>query len=213
MTTEQLIELLAADLTPVSRRRILWTTILALATGIVAAFGAMLLIFDPRAQLLSGRSLDTLLIKVLFASGVAATAALFLPQLTRPETRMRRLPKLVLIPFVAVAASAIVALALSPWPISVGVIFGRDWMTCLFYVPLLAIIPFAFVVWALRTGASTDPVHAGEIAGLVAAGLGALACALPCHDGALPSIALWYGLPIWICAAVGAKLGPILLRW
>lgn len=100
MTTEQLIELLAADLTPVSRRRILWTTILALATGIVAAFGAMLLIFNPRAQLLSGRSLDTLLIKVLFASGVAATAALFLPQLTRPETRMRRLPKLVLIPYV-----------------------------------------------------------------------------------------------------------------
>ncbi|WP_371261379.1 NrsF family protein [Bradyrhizobium sp. WSM1253] len=43
--------------------------------------------------------------------------------------------------------------------------------------------------------------------------VGALACALPCVGGALPSIALWYGFPTWICAAVGAKLGPSLLRW
>lgn len=213
MTTDQLIELLAADLTPVNRRRVLLMVIAALAIGTVAAFGTMLVMFNPQAELQSGRSLATLVTKILFASGVAATAAVFLPQLARPEVRMRRLPGVVFIPFVAVAAAAIVTLASSHWSIWAGMIVGRDWMTCLFSIPLLAATPLACLIWALRAGAPTDPMHAGAIAGLVAGGLGALACAFPCVDGALPSIALWYSLPIAICAAVGAKLGPRLLRW
>jgi hypothetical protein len=213
MTTDQLIELLIADLTPVARRRILCTMILAFALGTAAAFGAMLLIFNPRPEWLSGRSLDTLLVKILFASGVAAIAAVFLPQLARPQARMRSLPKIVYAPFAAVAASATVALASSHWSGWAGMIVGRDWMTCVFMIPVLSIMPFAFLIWALRTGASTDPKHAGELAGLVAGGLAALACAFPCVDGALPSIALWYSFSIVICATVGAKLGPSLLRW
>ena len=213
MTTEQLIQLLAADLTPVSRRRVLVAVIVALAIGTVAAFGAMLVMFHPQPELQGGRSLATLVAKVLFASGVAATAAVFLPQLARPEVRMRGLPGVVFIPFVAVAAVAIVALATSHWSVWYGMIVGRDWVTCLFSIPLLAAMPFGCLIWALRAGAPTDPLHAGVIAGLVAGGLGALACAFPCVDGALPSIALWYSLPIAIFAAVGAKLGPRVLRW
>jgi hypothetical protein len=213
MTTEQLIELLVADLKPVDRRSILWAMIIALAIGTTAAFGAMLLIFSARPELLSGRNLDFLSIKVLFASGVVATAALFLPQLARPGAQIRSFPKLVFIPFAAVTASATVALASSHWSIWAGMIVGVDSMTCLFSIPLLAVMPFAFLIWALRMGAPTDRTRAGEIAGLVAGGLGALACAFPCVDGALPSIALWYGFPVGVCAAVGAKLGPSLLRW
>jgi hypothetical protein len=213
VTTDQLIELLAADLTPVGRRRVFSTMILGFALSTAEAFGAMVLIFDPRPEVLSERSLDTLLIKILFASGVAAIAAVFLPQLARPQMRMRSLPKLVFIPFVAVAASATVALVSSHWSSWAGMIVGQDWKTCLFMIPVLAIMPFASLIWALRMGASTDPKHAGELAGLVAGGLGALACTFPCVDGALPSIALWYSFPIVMCATVGAKLGPILLRW
>ncbi len=130
MTTDQLIELLAADLTPVGRRRIMWTMILAVALGTAAAFGAMLLLFNPRIEFPSGRTLGTLLIKIFFASGVVATAAVFLPQLTRPEARMYSLPKLVFIPFATVAVSATVALALSHWSSWAGMIVGRDWTTC-----------------------------------------------------------------------------------
>lgn len=213
MTTEQLIDLLVADLQPVARRRILWAVIIALAIGTAAAFGAMFLSFSPRPDWLNERDLDSLLIKVLFASGVAATAAVFLPQLARPGAQMRSLPKLVFIPFAAVVAIATVALASSHWSVWTGMIVGRDWMTCRFSIPLLAVMPFACLIWALRTGAPTDRTHAGEIAGLVAGGLGALACAFPCVDGALPSIAIWYSFPIVVCTVVGAKLGPGLLRW
>ncbi len=213
MTTDQLISLLVADLKPVDRRRILRSVVIALAIGTAAAFGVMLLIFGPRPEMLDARNLDFLLIKLLFAFGVVVTAAIFLPRLARPGAKMRSAPVLIFIPFVAIAATAAVALGSAHFSAWTGMIVEKDSLTCLPSILLLAVLPFTALIWALRSGAPTDQTHAGEIAGLVAGGLGALACTFPCVDGSLPSIALWYGLPIGICATFGTKLGPTLLRW
>lgn len=213
MTTEQLINLLVMDLKPVSRSRISWALTIALATGAAAAFGAMLLGFGSHLTPLSGRNLISLSTKVVFALSVVATATVFLPRLARPGAPMRTLPKLFLVPFAAIVASAAVALASrdrSAWP---DMMLAADSVTCVVSIPLLAAMPLAFVISALRVGAPTDSVHAGEAAGLVAGGFAALACAFPCVNETLPAIALWYGIPIGLCAAVGAKLGPRLLRW
>jgi hypothetical protein len=51
------------------------------------------------------------------------------------------------------------------------------------------------------------------MAGLVAGSLTATAYALHCPDDSLPFIAVWYGGAIAVCALLGAKLGPWLLRW
>ena len=213
MTTEQLINLLVMDLKPVSRSRISRALTVALVTGAAAAFGAMLLVFGSHLAPLSGRNLSSLSTKIVFAVSVIATATVFLPRLARPGVPMRTLPKFLLVPFAAIVTSAAVALAsrdYSAWP---DMMLAADSVTCVVSIPLLPAMPLAFVIWALRMGAPTDSAHAGEAAGLVAGGLAALACAFPCVDEALPAIALWYGLPIAVCAAVGAKLGPRLLRW
>jgi hypothetical protein len=178
MTTDQLVALLVADLKPVNPRRVVHAVIIALATGLVAALGATMLIFVFPPKLLDENNLELLSIKLLFASGIVATAAVFLPQLARPGARMRGNSVFALVP-----------------------------------IPLLAILPFGALIWAVRAGAPTDRARAGAVAGLAAGGLGALACAFPCIEQSLSSIALWYGLPIGICAAVGARLGPRLLRW
>src|SRR5216684_4216985 len=172
MTTNQLIDLLVADLKPVDERRTLHAVIVALVIGLAAALGVMSLIFASPPELLDGKNLVFLLVKLLFASAVVATTAVFLPQLARPGIKMRRTPALI-----------------------------------------LAILPFTALMWGLRAGAPTDRIMAGTIAGLAAGGLGAFACAFPCTEQSLPSIALWYGFPVGVCAAVGAKLGPSLLRW
>lgn len=39
---------------------------------------------------------------------------------------------------------------------------------CLFCIPLLVIIPFCSLIWALRKGAPTDLRRSGAVAGLVA---------------------------------------------
>lgn len=213
MTTDQLISLLAADLKPVDPRRILRAVIVALAIGTAAAFGVMLLIFGIGLEMPGARDPDFLVIKLLFAFAVVVTGAVFLPRLARPGVETHGSPALLFAPFAVIAAVAAVALGSAHFSTWTGMIVGEDSLTCLLSIPLLAVLPFTALIWALSIGAPTDRTCAGEIAGLVAGGLGALACAFPCADGSLPSIALWYAFPIGICATVGAKLGPSLLRW
>jgi len=213
MTTDQLISLLAADLKPVDRWRILRAVIVALAIGTAAAFGVMLLIFGARAEMPGVRNPDFLVIKLLFAFAVVVTGAKVLPRMARPGTEARSFPALIFMPFAAIAAAAVVVLGSAHFSTWTGMVFEKDSLTCLLSIPLLAVLPFTALIWALSIGAPTDETRAGEIAGLVAGGLGAFVCAFPCADGALPSIALWYGLPIGICTTFGAMLGPSLLRW
>jgi hypothetical protein len=213
MTTDQLITLLAADLKPVDLRRTLRAVIVALVIGTAAAFGVMLLIFGIQPEMPGVRNPEFLVIKLLFAFAIVVTGTIFLPRLARPAAHMPSSFALIFIPFAAIAAAAVVVLGSAHFSTWTGMILGKDWLTCLLSIPLLAVLPFTALIWALSIGAPTDRTRAGEIAGLVAGGLGALACAFPCADGPLPSIALWYGLPITICASFGAKLGPGLLRW
>jgi hypothetical protein len=90
---------------------------------------------------------------------------------------------------------------------------GTHWLLCLYCIPLFAAIPFILLVWALRLGAPTHLTQTGAMAGLVAGAVGAAAYAFHCPDDSLPFIALWYGAAIAGCAAVGALLGPRVLRW
>lgn len=103
----------------------------------------------------------------------------------------------------------IVALALHPSSAWDRVTLGTEWVTCLFCIPLFAIVPFALLVWALRKGAPTK--RAGETSGLVAGALGAAAYAFHCSDDSLPFVAIWYGAMVVLCGWIGRMLGPRLL--
>jgi hypothetical protein len=187
--------------------------IIALVAGAAAAFAAMFLILGARPETLDSRYLNFLLAKLAFTSSVVATAAAFLPRLARPNVVGRSFLLFVSLPFIVIAVVAAAALVSNHWSTWGSMVVGRTWQTCLLFIPLLAIVPFMAIVWALRAGAPTDLASAGAAAGLVAAGLSAMACSLPCLDDSYPSIALWYGLMIGICAGLAAKLGPSLLRW
>ncbi|MGY4290817.1 hypothetical protein ACVWXO_010083 [Bradyrhizobium sp. LM2.7] len=92
-------------------------------------------------------------------------------------------------------------------------VLGNEWAECLVSIPLIAIVPFAVVIWAIRRAAPTDLVRAGAFAGLVAGSISAMAYALHCTDDSLPFVTVWYGGTIALCTLAGALLGPRLLRW
>ncbi|MFO1333443.1 MAG: NrsF family protein, partial [Rubrivivax sp.] len=54
---------------------------------------------------------------------------------------------------------------------------------------------------------------AGFAAGLLAGAIGALAYALACTEMAMSFVAAWYTLGILMVGALGALLGPRVLRW
>ena len=213
MRTDQLIESLAAELKPIDRTRINRVLLSALAIGAIAALSIMFAVFGSVPNLLGRPHPDVFVGKLLFGVGVAVTAAIFLPKLVRPRVYAHNLPALIFVPFVAIVAAAVSTLASVPVTAWSEMVFEEHSVRCLLAIPLLAILPFTALVSALRLGAPTDLSFAGAIAGLVAGGLGAAACALPCVDNWIPAIAIWYGVPIGVCAIVGAKLGPWLLRW
>jgi hypothetical protein len=116
-------------------------------------------------------------------------------------------------PFVATVLLAAISLAFAPISHWDSMIVGDRWLECLLSIPVIAIVPFAVIIWALRRMAPTDLVRAGALGGLVAGAISATGYALHCSDDSLPFVALWYGGTIAICTAAGALLGPRLLRW
>lgn len=211
MKTDQLIDMLSANVEPVQGGQLKKILALTLVGGGVAAFCVMLSTVGLRND---GEShIGFLLLKLILMLILIGTGAALLTKLIRPGQDGRGLYKAILLVFLAIGLVGAVALALQP-PASWGhVVMGTEWAMCAFCIPLFAIIPFAALIWALRRGAPTNLRRTGAIAGLVAGALGAVAYAFHCPDDSIPFIALWYGAMIGLCALIGAVLGPRLLRW
>lgn len=134
-------------------------------------------------------------------------------QSSRPGGERRLHTYVLALPFLAIIVFAMISLGLSPKAHWDAMIMGDEWLECLLSIPVIAIVPFAICILAVRQGAATDLVRTGALAGLVAGGVSATAYALHCTDDALPFVAVWYGATIALCTLAGAALGPRLLRW
>lgn len=213
MKTDQLIDMLSANVEPVKRGQLGKTLAWALVIGGASSFCVMLATVGLRTEAVGGFHIGFLALKVLFMLSLIAIGTALLVKLIRPGQDGRKLFRLIVLPFLAVGVTGIVALALQPSAAWDRMILGTEWVSCLFCIPLFAIAPFALLIWALRKGAPTDLKRTGAIAGLVAGALGATAYAFHCADDSLPFMAIWYGAMVVFCAWIGARLGPRLLRW
>src|SRR6266568_3691951 len=115
MRTDQLIELLVADLKPIDRARLSRSLAAAVTIGAAVPLGVVLLILVPRHDVFGGNNLSYLLLKLLFTSSVVATATSFLPELARPAPEAHNFAAFISVPFVAIAVLAAGALAFSHW--------------------------------------------------------------------------------------------------
>jgi hypothetical protein len=77
----------------------------------------------------------------------------------------------------------------------------------------LSLPALAAAFWAVRGLAPTRLRAAGFAAGLLAGSLGAFGYALSCPEVSPAFVAVWYTLGIGLTGAVGAGLGPRVLRW
>ena len=213
MKTDQLIDMLSTNVEPVKSGQVWKPLIWALAIGGAASFCVMLATVGLRTDAAGGIHVGFLALKLLFMLSVIGTGTALLMKLIRPGQEARKLFRFLFLPFLVAGFVGIVALALEPSAAWHPMILGTQWVTCLYCIPLFAIVPFAVLIWALRKGAPTNLKRTGAIAGLVAGALGATAYAFHCPDDTLPFIAIWYGAMILLCAWIGARLGPLLLRW
>src|SRR5713226_7593681 len=213
MKTDDLVAFLSTNPEPVDRRLVVRALGLGLAAGIVAALGTAFVGLGVRPDLMTARVFMFLLLKLAFTVGIVGVASIYLTRLVRPGGERRTSSISAVVPFAAIVLLAAISLGLAPSSHWNKMVMGDEWLECLLSIPIIAIVPFAVIIAAVRRAAPTNLTRTGAVAGLVAGGVSAMAYALHCTDDSLPFVAAWYGGTIVLCTLAGAALGPRLLRW
>jgi hypothetical protein len=209
--TDQLIEMLARGKESPPKFRGRLGLALTLAAGLVA--GAAMLAIGVGVRPDIGVAMMPVLMKAGFAALVAALVLPLAMQLMKPGRPLGwRLAALGVFAAVCVGAVAIALMGEMPenrmqaWT-------GGAFPWCLVLIPLLATPTAALLVWLLRAFAPTRLTLMGAAIGGLSGGVGAMAYAMYCPVDSVAFVATWYSLGIAIAAAIGALLGPRLLRW
>ena len=213
MKTEDLISMLSTHVEVVDHRRVGRNIAMAVAAGAAVAVATVFFVLGPRAGLSTAGTFVPSLLKVAFTFIILVPASVYLIRLTRPGGERRSSVALVILPFIAVMLLIALSLGFAPGSHWKGAILNDEWLECLISIPLIAILPFAVIIWAVRQMAPTNLTRTGAFAGLVAGCLSAIGYALHCADDTVPFFAMWYGGTIALCTFAGWKLGPKLLRW
>jgi len=213
MKTDDLISILSTNVEPVDHRRMVRNIGMAIVAGAATAVATAFFVLGPRADLMTVGTFIPSLLKIAVTLIILVPASIYLIRLTRPGGEGRSSAALVAWPFIAVMFLIVLSLSFAPSSHWNGRILSDEWLECLISIPLIAIVPFSVIVWAVRQMAPTDLARTGAFAGLVAGCLSATGYALHCADDSVPFFALWYGGTIALCTFAGWKLGPKLLRW
>jgi hypothetical protein len=212
MQTDALIRMLAAGAGPAPRAAVakrLWPiALLGLALPAVVSMLRWGLIPMATWAVTPG-----LWLKLGYVLVFAAAALWLVARLSRPAAPTR-LPLLVLL-----AVPTVMALGAGLWwsqlagPQQAAALWGHSWRVCPWLVLGFSLPALAGSFWALRQLAPTRPRAAGAAAGLLAGALAASGYALTCMETSPAFVAIWYSLGIVASGALGALLGPRLLRW
>lgn len=211
MSTEDLIHLLARGAGPAGPagdgRRL--AAGLPLALPVMLAASALVLGFVP-PDLWPASSTG---LKLVYGGAMAGAGLWLLRRLGRPGSSVHW-PLATLSALLVTAAVAgtidLLRLPAPDWPMQA---MGKSATRCPLAVALLALPALAVAMLAARALAPTNLRLAGLAAGLFAGGLGAVAYALACDEGAVAFIALWYTAGMLLSGVFGWLLGPRVLRW
>ena len=213
MKTDDLIAMLATGVEPVDpkalQKRFQW----ALLGGVLGGFVLMLWLFGLRKDLGSAAVLPMFWLKLALPLAIAVPALVLTARLGRPGVPPGRIGYALPLPWLLLAALALVVLANAAPQDRLAMVLGNTWLSCAFNIALVSLPAFGGLLWALRGMAPTRPALSGACAGLLAACLGTLVYALHCPEMEAPFLAVWYLLGLLIPTAAGALLGPRLLRW
>jgi hypothetical protein len=213
MKTEELISMLATGVAPIPRNVAAQRLRTALTWGSLGAFLTMALVFGVRHDLRQAAELPMFWVKLGFPAVIAGAALMLVLRLSHPGMRTGAVWLGLALPWLAVLSMAAMVLVEAPADQRSRLILGTTWETCAFNIALVSIPVFVAVLWAMKGLAPTRLTLAGASAGLLAGAVGTVVYALHCPESAVPFMAIWYVAGMLIPTAVGAWLGPRVLRW
>jgi len=212
MKTDDFIAMLANGAEPVSHHVAERRFALSMAMGLPLAF-AIVLGFGIRPDLLQVLGNPMLWVKFAFPGSVAVISLLLALRLSRPGMETGSLPAGLGLPVLGMGVLAAVVLFQAPPQEREALVMGSTWQVCVANIALVGAPVFVASFWAMKGLAPTRLALAGACAGLLAGAAGAVVYAMHCPELDAPFLLVWNGLGMLTPAAIGAALGPRLLRW
>jgi hypothetical protein len=213
MKTDELVTMLATGADPVpphvARRRYA----LAIGAGALGATTLMFTLLGVRPDMAARALLPMFWGKLAFVAWLATVGSVALARVSRPGVPLGWVPAGLAAPVLGLWLLAAFILIGAESGQRSELIFGQTWISCPLLVALHSVPVFVAVVWAMKGLAPTRLRLAGAAAGFASGSVGALAYSLHCPELSAPFLGIWYLLGILIPTAVGALLGPRLLRW
>lgn len=211
MKTDDLINGLAADRTPVMPMARIWAIALGVAAMIAA--GVFFSIMSPRADFAAAAGTVRFAFKFVVAILLAVTAWYSVRALSVPDADWRKaLLPLVAAPVILLAGAAVELIVL-PAEGTMMRVMGKNALLCLASISAIGLVPLGVFLIALRQGAPVRPGLAGMVAGVLAGAVAATFYAAHCTDDSPLFVLVWYTLAIAMLAGVGAWAGRYAAHW
>jgi hypothetical protein len=213
MKTNELIDLLSTRERAVDRHLAGKRFAIALVGGALGAALLMAVLFGVRPDLGEVARTPLFWAKVALPGSLALLALWLSNRLARPGVRGGAAWVLLALPVLLVWIGAALQLAAAPADMRADLILGKTWRTCPLNIALLSVPTFVGVFWTLRGLAPTRLRIAGAAGGLLAGATATLAYCLHCPEMGIAFWGVWYLLGMLLPTAIGALLGPSVLRW
>lgn len=212
MKTDDLIASLVAD--HPSRMQPVWLWLLAGLCAALPLSGALFMMtLGMRPDIATAMYNPFFDLKFLVTLALASSAAALSLHLSRPEASLHGWMWLLALP-VGLLGIGIAADFAVPQRVNwTGRLVGANSVACMSSIPLFSIPFLAAALLTLRRGATTRPMLAGAVAGLMSAGLGATLYAAHCADDSPLFVATWYTLAAAFVTLIGAMIGRRVLRF
>ena len=134
----------------------------ALATAVFA--------LGVRMDLHESNALAFLLVKLAFGLAVVGLTSIYPYQAHPPGGEFHSWLALTTLSFLAGMILATINLTSAPPSHWKNMALGDERLQCLLSIPIIAIVRFTVIMWAVRLAAPTDLVRTGALAGLLAEG-------------------------------------------
>jgi hypothetical protein len=213
MMTEDLIRSLASDVKRVSPHAVGRRIAFGMIAGAVVALLMITALLGLRPDLDSAMQGFAFWMKWSYTASLGTVAVVATATLARPDAARLRWMWLLAVPILLLAGIGIAELAYAPAGETVAMWLGESWKVCPWLVLLLSLPIFVGLLWSYRRFAPTRLRAAGATAGLSAGAWAATLYCLHCPEVSAMFVLTWYSLGIGLATAVGALLGPRLLRW
>lgn len=213
MNTDDLINSLSSNVAPVRRGAVGRRILLGLGGGVLVSIVLVVAGMGVRPDLHTAMHGFSFWMKWGYTISLSIAALAMTIQLARPDTLRLRGLWLIVIPALLLAGVGATELIRTPTGDWLKMWLSYSWMQCPWRVVALAMPIFIGLLWSFRRLAPTRLRAAGAAAGLSAGAFAATVYCLHCPEVSAIFVLTWYSLGILLATAIGALLGPRLLRW